>query len=246
MTAAASWPTFHSKLVRRQEVAERTVAFQFEKPSGWTFKAGQFLDMTLLSPPETDAEGNKRGFSIASAPEEDTIMVASRMRDTAFKRVLQTMPLGTAVTIEGPFGNLTFHHNAARTAVILAGGIGITPFRSILVDAARRKLPQRIVVFYSNRRPEDAPFLSELLALRTENPHFELIATMDDMAKSHRSWDGERGRIDQALLSRHSKDIQVPIYYVAGPPAMVKGLHSMLNGAGVDDDDIRTEEFTGY
>jgi len=50
--------------VGRQEVAERTVAFHFERPSGWTFKAGQFLDMTLTSPPETDAEGNKRGFSI--------------------------------------------------------------------------------------------------------------------------------------------------------------------------------------
>jgi ferredoxin-NADP reductase len=154
MTAAATWPVFQSKLVRRQEVAERTIAFHFEKPPGWTFKAGQFLDMTLLAPPETDAEGNKRGFSIASAPEEGTIIVASRMRDTAFKRVLQTMPFGTLVTIEGPFGNLTLHHNAARAAVILAGGIGITPFRSILIDAARRRLPQRIFVL--SRHAKDA------------------------------------------------------------------------------------------
>jgi ferredoxin-NADP reductase len=211
MTAAATWPIFHSKLVRRQEVAERTVAFHLEKPSGWTFKAGQFLDITLASPPETDAEGNKRGFSIASAPEEATIMVGSRMRDTAFKRVLQTMPLGTAVTVEGPFGNLTLHNNPARAAVILSGGIGITPFRSILVDAARRKLPQRIFVFCSNRRPEDAPFLDELLTLQTQNPNYELIATMDEMAKSHRSWNGETGRIDKALLSRHLRGAASPI-----------------------------------
>jgi ferredoxin-NADP reductase len=246
MTATPSWPIFQSKLVRRQEVAERTLAFHFEKPSAWTFKAGQFLDMTLVSPAETDAEGNKRGFSIASAPEEATIMVATRMRDTAFKRVLQTVPLGTAVTIEGPFGNLALHNNATRTAVILAGGIGITPFRSILIDAARRRLPHRILVFYSNRRPEDAAFLDELVSLQSENPAYKLIATMTEMTKSRRSWDGETGLIDKALLSRHLKGVVSPIYYIAGPPAMVKGLHEVLNGVGADDDDIRTEEFIGY
>jgi ferredoxin-NADP reductase len=246
MTAKPSWPIFQSKLVRRQEVAERTLAFHFEKPSDWTFKAGQFLDMTLVSPAETDAEGNKRGFSIASAPEEATIMVATRMRDTAFKRVLQTVPLGTAVTIEGPFGNLALHNNATRTAVILAGGIGITPFRSILIDAARRRLPHRIVVFYSNRRPEDAAFLDELVSLQSENPAYKLFATMTEMTKSRRSWDGETGLIDKTLLSRHLKDAVSPIYYIAGPPAMVKGLHEVLNDVGADDDDIRTEEFIGY
>jgi ferredoxin-NADP reductase len=246
MSETAAWPVFRSKLVNRHEVAERTVAFQFEKHPGWTFKAGQFIDMTLLSPPQTDAEGNKRGFSIASAPGEATLMVASRMRDTAFKRVLQAVPLGTEVTIEGPFGNLTLHDNAARTAVILAGGIGITPFRSILVHAARHKLPHQIVVFSSNRRPEDAPFLAELLALQAENPHYKLVATMTEMAKSHLAWDGERGMIDEGLLSRHLKDAVAPIYYVAGPPKMVRALHAMLNASGVKDDDLRTEEFEGY
>jgi len=246
MSATTTWPIFHTQLVNRHEVAERTIAFEFTKPAGWTFKAGQFIDMTLVSPPETDAEGDKRGFSIASAPEEPTLMVASRMRDTAFKRDLQKVPLGTMVTIEGPFGSLTLHNNPARAAVILAGGIGITPFRSILIDAAKRKLPQRIFVFYSNRRPEDAPFLDELVALEAANPNYKLVATMTEMAKSERAWNGETGMIDKALLARHLKDAASPIYYIAGPPAMVKGLHEMLNGAGVDDDDIRTEEFVGY
>jgi ferredoxin-NADP reductase len=246
VTAKPSWPIFQSHLVRRQEVAERTLAFHFEKPSGWTFKAGQFIDMTLVSPAQTDAEGNKRGFSIASAPEEATIMIATRLRDTAFKRVLQTVPVGTTVTIEGPFGSLALHNNATRAAVILAGGIGITPFRSILIDATRRRLPHRIIVFYSNRRPEDAAFLDELVSLQKENPAYTLIASMTEMTKSRRSWNGETGLIDSALLSRHLKGAVSPIYYIAGPPAMVKGLHEVLNGIGADDDDIRSEEFIGY
>jgi ferredoxin-NADP reductase len=90
------------KLKSRQEVAEQTMAFRFEKPASLTFTPGQFIEMTLLDPPESDTEGNSRVFSIASAPYEDFIMVATRLRDTAFKRVLRSLPLGTEVRVEGP------------------------------------------------------------------------------------------------------------------------------------------------
>jgi ferredoxin-NADP reductase len=243
MTAS---PGTLAKLLSRHEVAESTMAFRFERPQKWTFKAGQTLDMTLLDPPETDAEGNTRTFSIASSPNEETLMLATRLRDTAFKRVLKSMPPGTAVKVEGPSGDLTLHNNIKRTAVLLAGGIGITPFRSMVFRASTEKLPHQIFLFYSNHRPEDAPFLDELHALEKENPHYKLIATMTDMAKSHRPWDGETGQIDQTMLSRYLKDAISPIYYIAGPPEMVKGLHATINQAGVDDDDIRAEEFAGY
>jgi ferredoxin-NADP reductase len=168
------------------------------------------------------------------------------MRDTAFKRVLKVMPVGAAVQMEGPAGDLTLHRDAARTAVFLAGGIGITPFRSIAFAAAREHLPHRIFLFYSNRRPEDAPFLAELQTLEKENPNCTLIATMTEMEKSHRSWHGETGLIDKEMLARYLKDAMSPVYYIAGPPEMVKGLHMMINESGVDEGDIRTEEFSGY
>jgi ferredoxin-NADP reductase len=112
--------------------------------------------------------------------------------------------------------------------------------------AAKEKLPHRIFLFYSNRRPEDAPFLDELQALERENPNYKLIATMTEMAKSLRSWHGEAGPIDKEMLGRYLRGAVSPIYYVAGPPEMVKGMHAMINEAGVDDDDIRAEEFAGY
>lgn len=242
----ATWPIFMTALTNRKEVAERTMAFQFNKPSGWTFKAGQFIDITLTNPPKTDAEGNTRGFSIASAPEEDFLMVTTRLRDTAFKQSLKEVPLGTEVKVEGPFGNLVLHNNALRPCVLLAGGIGITPFRSIVVEAMKKKLPHHIFLFYTNRRPEDAAFLEELRALQKENPNFHLIATMTKMEKSKRPWTEEKGLIDEKMLARHLKGVENAIYYIAGPAAMVTGLHKVLNAAGVDDDDIRIEEFTGY
>jgi ferredoxin-NADP reductase len=98
----------------------------------------------------------------------------------------------------------------------------------------------------SNRRPEDAPFLQELEALQLQNPRYTFVPTMTDLSRSDRSWHGETGRINQAMLAKHLRSAASPIYYMAGPPEMVKGFHQMLNEADIDDDDIRTEEFAGY
>jgi ferredoxin-NADP reductase len=175
------------------------------------------------------------------------------LRNTAFKRVLKNTPVQTEVKIEGPFGNLILHNNATRPAVLLAGGIGITPFRSIVVNAAKEKLPHRIFLFYSNRRPEDAAFLQELQALEQQNHNYELIATMTEAEKSNHPWKGEVGLINYQMLDRHLKAVASPdwhsagpVYYIAGPPQMVRDLQTMLANAGVDGDNIRIEEFSGY
>jgi ferredoxin-NADP reductase len=246
MTTIATWPTFRSALTSRAMVAERTMAFRFAKPADWSYRAGQFVDITLIDPPETDAEGNTRGFSISSAPSENVIMITTRLRDTAFKRVLQQVPLGSLVKVEGPFGDLRLHH-AARPAVLLAGGIGITPFRSIVVETiGAGSLPYRVVLFHANRRPEDAAFADEFRTLERTDPNLTFVPTMTAMADSTQTWDGERGHIDAAMLRRHLAGVVDPIFYVAGPAGMVQALRTMLVASGVDEDDIRTEEFTGY
>ncbi len=242
-------PLYKIKIIRHKEVADGTMAFHFEKPVGFEFKAGQFVEMMLLNPPETDAEGNSRAFSIASAPCEPDLMIATRMRDTAFKRVLKTLSGGSEVQIEGPFGDFTLHNNASRPAVFLMGGIGITPVRSIVVEAAEKKLPHKIFLFYSNRQPKDAAFLEELRELETKNPNYKFIPTMTDLSSQISGaeiWEGERGYINESMLKKYLDTLQGPIYYSAGPPAMVAAMRKMLNDAGIDDDDIRTEEFAGY
>ncbi len=84
-------------------------------------------------------------------------MVTTRMRDTALKRILESMPLENEVKIEGPFGDLTLHEDASRLAVLITGGVGVTTFRSIVFQAAHLKLAHRIPLFYSNRRPGTPP-----------------------------------------------------------------------------------------
>lgn len=238
--------TYSVNLKNRFPVAEGTLAFRFEKPQDFIFKSGQYIEMTLLDPSETDVEGNVRTFSIASAPEEDMLMVATRMRDSAFKREMAKMPLQTEILISAASGTLVLHKNPARTAVFLAGGIGVTPVRSILFHAARAHLPHRIVFFFANRSPEDAPFLDQLEALQKENPNFTFVPTMTHLKGSHREWKGATGKIDSVLLAKHMDGAQSPIFYVVGPPDMVNGSHKMLMDCGVDENDIRLEGFSGY
>jgi ferredoxin-NADP reductase len=237
---------YASKLLNRAEVAEGTTAFQFEKPPGFDFKPGQSADLTLLNPPETDSEGNVRTFSIASAPFEDQLMFVTRMRDTAFKRSLKKVPLGTVVKMDSPMGSFTLHKNSAKPAVFLAGGIGITPFSSIVRQADHDRAPHKLYLFYSNRLPEETCFIEVLQNLEKTNPKFSFIATMTDVPRSQKTWNGETGRINRDMLSKYLDDLQEPIYYIAGPPAMVGGMRKMLVESDVDEDDIRTDEFAGY
>ena len=239
-------PEYTTELVSKESVAEGTMAFHFRKPEGFQFRAGQAIDLTLMDPPETDAEGNTRAFSITSAPSDSDLVIATRMRDTACKRVLQAAKPGLQVKIDGPTGSLTLHKNSSKPAVFLAGGIGITPFRSMARDAAAQHLPHEIYLLYSNRRPEDAAFLNELQELARQNPHFHLIATMTDMDKSQKQWNGETGLLTAETLRKTLPAVNGPIYYIAGPPAMVAAMRQMLVNAGVDEDDIRTEDFAGY
>jgi ferredoxin-NADP reductase len=222
------------------------MAFHFARPAGFAHAAGQNVLLTLLDPPQTDSQGDSRTFTLASAPHEPELMVATRMRDSAFKRVLKSAAAGTLVRIEGPDGVMVLHEDAARPAVFLAGGIGVTPFLSMARHATKKKLPHRILLLYSNRRPEDAAFLEELKRLEQANPNYRLIATMTEAAKSSRAWDGETAVIGRELLERSLRDVKAPIYYFAGPPGMTMAMQSLLEGMGISENDMRSEEFYGY
>lgn len=218
-------------LRRRQELAERTFAFYFDKPAGFSHQAGQNALFSLPSGTES------RTFTIASAPHERELMIATRMRDSPFKRSLVELPVGAKLKLDGPAGLMVLHDDESRPAVFLAGGIGITPFVAMARDAEARRLRHRITLIYSNRRPQDAAFLAEL-----ERRPLRLVATMTDAAE----WKGEKRRISRELLAEHVSDLLAPIYYFAGPLRMTMAVQGMLAEIGVKEDDMRSEDFYGY
>src|SRR3989344_8989477 len=230
---------FEVALKSKKQIAEETMAFLFEKPKGFHFKAGQHIRMTLINPLETDSEDNSRFFSLANSPQQKNLVIAIRMRDTAFKRVLRRMQIGDKVRIEilleNPHGSFALHKDGSKPAVFLIGGIGIVPAFSMIKDAIERKLPHKIFLFYSNRRPEDAAFLGELKNLAKQNPSFKLISTMTEVQKSAVAWRGETGYIDYEMLKRYVDDLKSPIYYISGLPEMVSSMKTMLTDEGISE-----------
>ena len=220
--------------------------FRFAKPADFKFEAGHSVSVSLIDPPEIDHKGNSRSFSLVSAPYETELVIATRMRDTAFKRSLKAMPAGGRIHLRGPAGKFTLDGADVQRAVFLAGGIGITPFVSMLRQTAHDRRGRDLWMFYSNRRPEDAAFLDELVGLQQRNSRYRFVGTMTEMEKSSRPWTGETGFLDRAMLERHLKDLSTSTYYVAGPPGLVETMQKMLADAGVPDEAIRTDEFYGY
>ena len=222
------------------------MAFWFDTSgSDFAFEAGQNADFTLIDPPKTDAEGNTRTFSFASSPHHrDSFLIATRMRPTAFKENLRSLPLGTRLEVEGPNGNMVLHEDSSRPAVLLAAGIGITPFRGMLEWATERKLPHRFILFYSNRTPAMTAFLNDLEAWSKRNPNIQLVPTITDSTDP--DWPYETGRVDEAMLARHVPDLKRPVYYLAGPPGMVEAVKRLLMDRGVSRDNVRFETFSGY
>jgi ferredoxin-NADP reductase len=225
----------------RQRIARDTMAFRFDTNGArYEFRAGQHADFVFGN--ESD---NSRTFSLASSPvDKEPLMIAMRMRETAFKVTLNAAAFGTKFKVSRPRGSFTLHKDVTRPAVFLAGGIGITPVRSILQSATQERLPHKLYLFYSNREADDAAFLEELQGLAAQNPNFTLVPTIT----GHKTlaWPYEKGHINREMLTRHLFLLNGPIYYIAGPSGMVTAMTDLLNSSGVNEDDMRTEEFGDY
>ena len=234
-----------AKIKEKQEVAKETLLVVFDLLGGEVdFQAGQYFWVTLLDPPYDDEKGPKRHISVATSPNDrEVLALCTRLRDSAFKRSLAELPVGTEVEVEDPKGSFALPEDTDRPYVFIAGGIGITVFRSMLRYIAEEKLPHRVTLVYSNRDRESAAFLDELAELEQAIPGLQVVLTMTDDP----SWDGESRRIDVDLLRDHLGD-ELPsfTYLIAGPPAMVDGVAGTLEAAGVPEERIRPARFSGY
>lgn len=229
--------SYDVRLLRKAQVAEGTMEFTLEKPPGFTYRAGQYGDMVLPASTGLTGDSNKHGFSFVSAPFEDTLRMATRMRaGSAFKQAAARIPDGTTIQLLALWGDFTLHRNEKVPAVFVIGGIGITPVRSIIAQATHERALHPITLIYANRTPAQAAYLAELEQLAQVNPHFTLVPVHT----------GTEGRVSADTLRRNVPDLAAPRYYLAGPEGMVQAMRQLLLDVGADEDNIKTEEFAGY
>lgn len=235
--------TYTVKLKDKYEVADQTMAFVFEKPSDFVFSAGQYVVMTLPTLTFPDSRRGIRSLSIASAPYDDDLVFAMRITDSGFKQTLKTMEIGSEAIITQAVGHFVLD-DSDRPVVFLIGGIGITPARSILRQAEHDGSTRPFCLFYSNRRPHDASFASELQGFKKLN--YQCIDTLTNQeAADQCEWQKERGYICDDMLSRYLPDVHAPLFYIVGSPVFAKSMIAMLEGMGVDKESIKQDPFTG-
>ena len=234
-----------ARIKETREVAKQTLFVVFDLlGEEIDFRAGQYFWVELPDRGDNDERGLRRHISVATSPTDRGVLgLATRLRDSAFKRSLVDLPIGTEVEVEEPKGNFVLPEETDRPYVFIAGGIGITVFRSMLRYIADKGLPHRVTLVYSNRDRESAAFLDELQELERAHPSFRLVATMTEDSE----WEEERRRIDADLLRDHlDEDLTAYTYLVAGPPGMTEAMVEMLKTGGVPEDQIRSDSFTGY
>lgn len=234
------------KLIGREMVAEGTMAFHLSRPAGFDFQPGQWVRITLPNTAGKVGNATSRVLSIVSAPHDPQLTIATRLSDSTFKRGLKALRDGAELQMTGPNGSFTFQENKARPIVFIAGGIGITPFMSMIRYAIHSGQKQKITLFYSNRDPSAAAYLNELVQMEKANPSFQLVATMTTLPAESPSWTGETGLINREMLARYLPDLNTPNYYCVGPDAMVATTIGMLAEAGIAEKQVFIEKFTGY
>jgi ferredoxin-NADP reductase len=234
-----------ARVAEKREVAKGTLMVVFDLLGEEVdFQAGQYFFVNLIDPPYDDDRGGRRHFSVVTSPgERDVLGFCTRLRDTAFKKSIQELEVGSEVDVEPPKGNYLLPEDTSRDYVFIAGGIGITVFRCMLRYIDENDLPYRVTLLHSNRTVEEAPFLDELRELEASRDSFRLVPTITDDP----SWEGESRRIDADFLRDYFGDQVADLtYLVAGPPQMVTGMTETLADAGVPDDQVLPDKFSGY
>jgi ferredoxin-NADP reductase len=232
-----------ANVAEKREVAKGTLLVLFAVDGYPRYRPGSYFWVELPDRGYQDEKGLRRHISLVTSPTETGVVgLATRLRDSAFKRTLAELEVGDGVAVEEPKGSFLLPEATSVDYVFIAGGIGITVFRSMLRYIADEGLPYRVTLVYSNRDRESAAFLDELEELERRIDGLRVVLTITEQE----GWEGESRRIDADMLREHLGDLETHRFYVAGPPAMAESVSESLLAAGVPEEQVVTSRFSGY
>jgi ferredoxin-NADP reductase len=216
---------------KHTEIAD-VVSFIFTPEEGFTWQAGQFL--TLFVPHENpDSHGTEHFFTIASAPYEGIVQITTRLTGSTFKNALNALPLGATLEAKEPEGEFVLD-NPVGEYVFIAGGIGITPIRSILKQLDHEGKPISATLLYGNRT-EEAVFKDELADIAAKNPHLKIHYIISPE------------QIDDVTVRKYIPDVTTPTFYISGPEPMVEALEkTFAEKLGLTEEQMVRDYFPGY
>lgn len=232
--------------INKVQVTKDTFTFYFERPPEFEFIPGQYNRWTLPIT-ATDGRGSSRFFTISSSPlEKEILTVTTKTIQSDFKKALLNLKENDEIKIFGPMGNFILDETNTKPRVLIAGGIGITPYHSMITYAAAKNLTIPLTLFVSFSVPEDMVFYENLKKLEEQHPSIKIIYIITKLEKSQIVWNGEKGRISQEMIKKYVSGIPNALFYVVGPPLMQEAMTKLLKDMQITEDNILTEAFTGY
>lgn len=241
-------PTFKLllQLKDRREIGNGILAFSFDYPEGFNHRLGQYMEWTLPVS-EPDGRGNRRYFSIASSPTERELLIAARFypRSSRYKQAMAEMESGDPIVAAELSGDFVLPRDPGVPLVFIAGGIGITPFRSMikyLVDTGEKR---DIVLIYSNSAKEEIVF-RDVFEEAERKIGLKTVYTLTDPKRLPEDWTGRTGYVDEKMLRQEVPDFQERAYFVSGSPGMVETVKEVLRASGVRRRNVHSDYFPGY
>ncbi len=228
----------------KEQLSVDTYTFFFEKPTDYPiYLAGQYTNITILHT-SPDEKGTRRYFTLSSSPLDETLSITTKVRGSTYKNALMQLTPGQSITATEPLGKFVLPGDLSTHFVFLAGGIGLTPFHSILTFADQTHLPLAVTLFVSFSKKQDVIWKELFDQIAQRNPGIKIVYTLTDDTDSE--WNGERGRINAQMLQKYVPNGEEAFFYICGPQAMVDSLEKMSLQSGILPERIKKENLTGY
>jgi ferredoxin-NADP reductase/Na+-translocating ferredoxin:NAD+ oxidoreductase RnfD subunit len=232
------------KLQEKIQAAKDTYVFNFGKVTNFAFAPGQYMEWTLPHK-GVDSRGNRRYFSLASAPSENVqVMVRFYDPPSSYKKTLLAMKPGDSIVATSLEGSFVLPEGLSKKIVLVAGGVGVAPFKSMIENLIATNQKADIVLLYANRHVEEIAFWQ--LFDKAQANGVRTVYTLTDTEHIPANWLGESGYFTSEKIQKYVPDFQERIFYISGPQPMVQQLEGTLRGMGLPHSQLKTDYFPGY
>ena len=215
------------------------VSYRFPRPDELSYRAGQYMLVTIKS-------GEKEllhPFSLSSSPSEmNYVEFTKRLTESEYSKTLRAAKPGDWARIDAPYGTFTFQGEYPKI-VLLAGGVGITPFRSMCRYCTDKQVSSSIILLYGNRTENEIAFKTEFEEMQRENLNLRVVFILNE---ANSQWKGLTGFITADLIKNLVPDYRERIYYACGPPGMVKAMETTVASLGLPPSHLRLEVLAGH
>lgn len=233
-------------LKKKVKLAPSIYNFVFTPDTSMKFRAGQYLEWTL-GHNKPDNRGNRRYFTIASSPTEKEIMMGVKFYEnsSSYKKSMLNMEVGTKLLAGQLAGDFTLPKNPKEKSVFIAGGIGVTPFRSMVKYLMDTNDHRDIILFYSNKNISEVVY-QNVFDLAAKQIGLKTVYTLTETDQIPTNWSGQVGFIDAQMIKNEVPDFADRTFYISGPHGMVTAFQKTLSGVGIPNSKIKTDFFPGF